>query len=181
MPQIHGTPSTKKKKKRVTNKLYRCKICDQVLTRMEHTRRHMMVHLKTKPFHCKVCKRGFNKGDNLRIHEDRCTGQRPWICTKCNRGFAREDSLQVHMQFAHEGGDTDVKLVLDSLDNIEDYVSIEEIDKNFQGTINFVEVMYDEEDDTPLSELKFGADTPRAIKQEIKEEEFEAYSIKKCK
>lgn len=145
-------PSHLERHMRIHNppKIYICKICDKRLTRLEHLKRHMIIHLKIKPHVCKICNRGFNHPDNLINHLKRCKGDRTYVCEICNRGFNRPDGLEAHM--GNHDPTVDVKPMLDSLDNIERYILVQNLEND--DIHDFIEPQVDIQESKSVSDTK---------------------------
>ncbi|KAJ2843687.1 hypothetical protein J3B02_005189, partial [Coemansia erecta] len=55
----------------------------------------------SKPFMCSICESRFGRLEHVRRHHLVHTGQRKYECPTCNKSFARKDNMVQHMR-AHE-------------------------------------------------------------------------------
>ncbi|XP_013886865.1 uncharacterized protein LOC106534693 [Austrofundulus limnaeus] len=82
----------------------KCRECGLEFNRIEHLRRHIVVHTGEKPYKCVVCERGFNQAGNLKSHMRLHTGERPYMCHHCFQGFNHNVSLKSHIKRYHTPG-----------------------------------------------------------------------------
>ncbi|KAL2435296.1 hypothetical protein ABEF95_015245 [Exophiala dermatitidis] len=62
----------------------RCSICEKTFSRLEHLKRHALVHDKTRQFECGTCHKSFVRRDTLQRHET-VHQQTPSPQAKCTR------------------------------------------------------------------------------------------------
>lgn len=102
---------------------FQCKICDKILDTVGTIRQHMGIHLKRTLYKCEVCTIVFVRANSLEQHvgQGRCRGQPVIWCPKCVKIFRTEELLQIH-RMEKERCKKDVKVCLETLDDVEEYI-----------------------------------------------------------
>ncbi|XP_026465500.1 zinc finger protein 2-like [Ctenocephalides felis] len=85
-----------------------CGVCGKVFPEARILKRHLKIHMETKPHVCDICHKTFAESSNLTKHKKRHTGElrnvvgKPHLCSACGRGFKWASSLSKHMKY-HTG------------------------------------------------------------------------------
>eukprot|EP00357_Protocruzia_adherens_P029447 CAMPEP_0115031158 /NCGR_PEP_ID=MMETSP0216-20121206/38349_1 /TAXON_ID=223996 /ORGANISM="Protocruzia adherens, Strain Boccale" /LENGTH=157 /DNA_ID=CAMNT_0002408719 /DNA_START=510 /DNA_END=983 /DNA_ORIENTATION=+ len=84
-------------------KLYRCRICEKVMTREYSLKVHVLNHLNIKRFECEICHKKFNSKTYLSDHHNLHTGLTPYVCDidNCGLKFRQRIKLCVHKRQVH--------------------------------------------------------------------------------
>ncbi|CAL4097476.1 unnamed protein product, partial [Meganyctiphanes norvegica] len=80
----------------LTEKPYKCSICDQEFSYKEELLEHCEHHESAKPYKCDICGLGLSHISALRRHRLAHTGYKPHVCEICNRSFFQKCDLQRH-------------------------------------------------------------------------------------
>mmetsp|Transcript_48469 Transcript_48469/g.55758 ORF Transcript_48469/g.55758 Transcript_48469/m.55758 type:complete len:182 (+) Transcript_48469:77-622(+) len=85
------------------SRLYKCKICEKVMTREYSLKVHILNHLNIKRFECDVCHKRFNSKTYLSDHQNIHTDTKPYVCDyeNCTRRFRQRIKLCVHRRRVH--------------------------------------------------------------------------------
>ena len=80
----------------LTEKLFKCQICDKRYSSKKSLNQHMNIHDKSKGFKCDVCFKVFPYRSKLKTHYRTHTGVKPFACQACDRKFALKGDLVRH-------------------------------------------------------------------------------------
>ena len=90
-------------KKTHTDNSFQCPHCDQLITRKDHLKSHIMrVHEKIKAFQCDLCEKSYFNKVNLTEHRTVHTGEKPFKCNECQTYFRHFASLYKHKRIEHK-------------------------------------------------------------------------------
>lgn len=76
---------------------FTCPICNNLFTRNEHLKRHMLIHMGVRPYKCTECPKEFSRSEHLRRHMSTHTGAKPYHCDLCDKRFSRSEHLRRHV------------------------------------------------------------------------------------
>ncbi|XP_058169829.1 zinc finger protein 664-like [Anopheles ziemanni] len=79
-----------------------CMLCNRVLSKPSHLKRHMLTHSRDKRFKCTICSKSFGRLDILSVHMLIHGEQRPYSCDICNKSFKRDEHLKTHLLRHHK-------------------------------------------------------------------------------
>jgi Zinc finger, C2H2 type len=71
--------------------------CGKRFGRKYNIQSHIQTHLSDRPYRCEICQAGFVRQHDLRRHEKIHGGDKPFVCA-CRKSFARQDALTRHRQ-----------------------------------------------------------------------------------
>ncbi|XP_033740217.1 zinc finger protein 665-like isoform X2 [Pecten maximus] len=77
-------------------KSFDCDTCEASFKTRFNLRRHMMVHMNSRPFSCEICGKNFRGADNLAKHLVRHSTDKPYKCEDCNKQFKSKGGLKIH-------------------------------------------------------------------------------------
>lgn len=70
-----------------------CGVCSKVFQEARILKRHLKIHLETKPHVCDICHKSFAESSNLTKHKKRHTGElrnvvgKPHLCSACGKSY----------------------------------------------------------------------------------------------
>ncbi|XP_034963407.2 zinc finger protein with KRAB and SCAN domains 8-like [Zootoca vivipara] len=79
-------------------KLCKCPICGQSLSRRTGLLIHQRIHTGEKPYSCSVCRKSFRHKSVLIRHQRIHTGEKPHKCPDCTKSFRDRSALDVHQR-----------------------------------------------------------------------------------
>eukprot|EP00808_Paulinella_micropora_P019640 g73146.t1 len=86
----------------MTEKSYKCTMCDAKFSDSSTLKRHIKIHTGEKPFTCDTCEAKFSESRSLKRHMRTHTNERPYKCVTCGSSFSHSSSLKTHMR-THTG------------------------------------------------------------------------------
>ena len=83
-------------------KIHKCPECDKYFPRLSSLKRHVLLHMDTRPFQCDQCEANYKSASQLNRHKRLHTGEKPAKCEFCNKDFRTYNELYVHRR-THTG------------------------------------------------------------------------------
>jgi hypothetical protein len=90
----------KKYMEELTEMLFRCRVCDETLSKFGLKKHAKRYHATSKPYNCELCSKGFHRLDERLSHMNE---SHPFAlkCTECNVQFYMTENFVEHMQINH--------------------------------------------------------------------------------
>ncbi|MCJ8748289.1 hypothetical protein PDJAM_G00163020 [Pangasius djambal] len=95
-------PDSKLPCEELSDRPFRCSICDKSFTLEFNLLKHQKLHAGEKPFHCSHCGKTFTQLFNLTSHQRTHTGEKPFLCSQCGKRFSQASKLKTHLRI-HTG------------------------------------------------------------------------------
>ncbi|MCI4394107.1 hypothetical protein PGIGA_G00164770 [Pangasianodon gigas] len=95
-------PDSKLHCEELSERPFRCSICDKSFTLEFNLLKHQKLHAGEKPFHCSHCGKTFTQLFNLTSHQRTHTGEKPFLCSQCGKRFSQASKLKTHLRI-HTG------------------------------------------------------------------------------
>ena len=76
--------------------VFKCGVCNKVLSCRDSFERHSRMHRDSKPFKCSFCPKTFGEACKKAIHERVHSGSKPFPCLQCSKCFRTATQRNVH-------------------------------------------------------------------------------------
>jgi len=76
--------------------VFKCGVCNKVLSCRGSFERHSRMHRDSKPFKCAFCPKSFGEACKKAIHERVHSGSKPFPCLQCSKSFRTATQRNVH-------------------------------------------------------------------------------------
>ncbi|RVE53851.1 hypothetical protein evm_001513 [Chilo suppressalis] len=93
---------TKKGRKKPSNKVHPCDVCEKVFQTGYELKKHRRTHTGERPYMCTTCGKTYTQLGHLSIHQLSHKGIKNFNCGECGSSFYRKADLDRHEK-AHRG------------------------------------------------------------------------------
>lgn len=78
--------------------VFKCGVCNKVLSCRGSYERHTRMHQDSKPYKCSYCPKTFVEACKKAVHERVHSGSKPFPCQQCNKSFRTATQRNVHIR-----------------------------------------------------------------------------------
>lgn len=86
-------------------KVFKCELCDKMVTSSTSLRDHFRTHTGEKPFQCPHCEKTFVNKKHLKIHSVVHTKEKKYECRICGKKYTQRSTLRGHFLKNHPEDD----------------------------------------------------------------------------